>query len=419
MGNSIIKLLLALCVFASCEKDSLEISDDAISGNLAGSSRSTGLTLVPPVNHQFKWSDGTNVKIVGHNSPENVLHWLNYPFLDWLYAHGVNSIYASVNNKESGKPQISVWKNNQPSQGFDDTKVNAWVAYAGYWLDKDEKNVFQLVLFEKETLYLWTLQQQKDMITYLAQKFAPFNGRIIINTEEADNGWSRLNALYDHIKQVAPSWIRALHCNTNQNPWSGNYNTDRIHILSMQDNVSAFNSHINNEVPKNPHWVAIASEMTGGFQPNDVGKAETLWNAGGAYNIGVEVYIACCDHSNPANNWYQQYAPVFDRLKQLKEGSTTPPDTIVPPSTMEIVYSVNFSLNPSNVLDNGDVLPVGGMWFGVKQGTGAHTFILKRGTTTVNNVTDNTAPFQFKNNWLQMGSYTLTVNAEVRSFSVN
>lgn len=96
-----------------------------------------------------------------------------------------------------------------------------------------------------------------------------------------------------------------------------------------------------------------------------------------------------------------------------------PDDTIVPPSTMEIVYSVNFSLNPSNVLDNGDVLPVGGMWFGVKQGTGAHTFILKRGTTTVNNVTDNTAPFQFKNNWLQMGSYTLTVNAEVRSFSVN
>lgn len=101
-------------------------------------------------------------------------------------------------------------------------------------------------------------------------------------------------------------------------------------------------------------------------------------------------------------------------------GSNPPPDdTIITPSAMEIVYSVNYSLNPSNVLDNGDVLPVGGMWFGVKTGTGAHTFVLKRGTTTVNNVTDNSAPFQFKNNWLQRGSYTLTVNGEARVFSVN
>lgn len=474
----------------------------------------TGLKVL---NHTLTL-DGTPFKIRGHNSPENILHWLNYPFLDWLYTHGANSIYASVNNKESGKPQLSVWVNNNPANGFDEAKVNAWVAYAQYWLAKDSRNVVQIVLFEKETLNLWALQDQKNMITYLSQKFAAFNGRILINTEEADNGWSRLNALYDHLKTVAPTWLRALHCNTGQNCWNGNYNTDRVQVLSFQDNISAFHNHINTEVPKNQHWVAIASEMTGGFQPNDVAKAETLWNAGGSYNVGVEVYIACCDQTNPATNWYQQYAPVFDKLKSLADGTVVPPDTtttqytlnyatnstkqpnntlqgaslsagkiwvfvdvntdipnrplkfyydnvyvnpenslpydlgggngynvtdgqhtvrvdnsqgttisqatftvgtivlppdtIIPPDTTNIVveYSVDFSLNPSTPLVNGARLPIGGMWLGVKTGTGVHTFSLKRGTSNPENFTDNSAPFQFKANWLQAGSYTLTIN---------
>ncbi len=318
----------------------------------------TALTLLPPVNHQWKWSDGTNVKIIGHNSPENILYWLNYPFLDWLSAHGANCIYASVNNKESGKPQLSPWINNNPASGFDDAKVNAWVAYCQYWLNKNPKNIVQLVLSEKETHDLGTLEQQQATLQYLATKFAALNGRIITNREEVPNGWSKLNAIYDYQKQVAPGWIRAMHCNTGENPWSGNYGTDRIQALSIQADASAFNGRINTEVPKNANWIAIASEMTGGFQPNDTAKAVTLWNAGGTYNCGVEVYISCCDQTNPASGWYLPYAPVFDKLKQLAAGGTTNPPA---PAQYPLNYALNRTRQPNNTLQ-GAALSAGKIW---------------------------------------------------------
>jgi len=324
---------------------------------IVNAATNTNAYLTPPLNHQLKWSDGTPVKIVGHNSPENILHWRNYAFLDWLYAHGANCLYASVNNKESGKPQFSLWINNSPAQGFDEAKTVACVDYVQYWLSKNPKNIIQFVLSEKETHDLYSVAQHKQLLDYMAVKFAAFNGRIITNREEVPNGWSKLDQLIDYQKQVAPSWLVAVHCNTNQNPWSGNYNTNRIHILSMQDNVSSFASHINNEAPKNAHWVAIASEVTGGFQPNDIAKAETLWNAGGTYNVGVEVYIACCDQTNPGTNWYLPYAPVFDKLKQLAGGVTPPPT----PTTYPLFYSTT-SIITTGVALQGATMNAGKIW---------------------------------------------------------
>lgn len=371
----------------------------------------TGVYLTAPLNHQWKWSDGQPVKIIGHNSPETIFAYLDYNFLIWLHQHGANSIYCAVNGKEPGH-QISPYKNNDPLQGFDDNKVNGWVAYSLYWLNLDPRNVVELVLSEKETHDLYTLQQHKDVLQYLVTKFAPCNGRIFTNREEVPNGWSKTNALYDYEKQIAPGWIRFMHDLTNGNPWSGNYGTDRIQGLSMQDNVSAFNQHMLNEGPKNANWVCIASEMTGGFKSNDTVKAQTLWTAGGIYNAGVEVYVSCCDQSDTHSLWYLPYAPVFDKLKQLSGTVVTPPDT-THPSGLTIEYSTSFSHAPSKVAGNTVTITSGSYWWFVKQATAPVTFTLKKGTQVVKQTTDQTATFDLNgssNVYFQSGGiYTLTV----------
>lgn len=397
-----------------------------------GSSRSFATYLIIQ-NHQLFWNDNIPAKIIEANSPELVFHFLDYNWLNWLFSKGVNTIYASLNSKESGKPRISPYKNNDINQGFDDAKVNQMVAFAVYWCSLSERNMLHLLLSEKETHFLYTDYQRKQAMAYLVQKFAPVAGRIIWDREEFPTGQTaQAQNLYGYLQQIDQVNIRAMHNDTNRDPWAGFYNTTTIQFLSFQEWYGNFDRRIRGEVSKFPTGVTgYASEMTGGFQTNDVAKAEQLWNAAPGYNAGVGVYISCCDHRDTRDNWYRAYEPVYARLAQLAGNSTNPPpppdDTVVvppPPAGFSVMITTNSNRTGAQAMTDGATYTTAHKYVFVptEQGVKPVKFTLS-GTT----FTEWSAPWDMKGGWTNAnpypftpGSYTLTVtNGNGQSITIN
>lgn len=410
----LVYLLLTVCLLSACHKD-----DQFVDVNEMVSYRVPSGKHLEIINNQLHL-DGQPFKIVEANSPESRLRECSFAELDQLNSCGINTIYATLYGGDA--TDVHPFNNrNNPSQGFNEARVNTWLAYLEHWIyDYPEKHIVHLLLSEKENHFTLSEANHKAMITYLTTKFKSIEGYVIYDREELPTGKSAyINNYYSFLKTKAPYSIRAVHNNTNENPWSGfsNNSDTLIQFLSFQEWQGNFDRRIRSQVTSSTVWAGYSSEVTGGFQtfPSCSTLTATLCNAGGNYSSGMGFFISSKDQSPPT--FHGPYCGCYQYANSLL--NDTENDTIITtPTTMEIVYSPNFSLSPSTVLTNGATLPTGGMWFGVRTGTGTYTFKLQRGTST-QNFTDNSAPYQFKANWLQEGSYTLTVNnTEIRSFWV-
>jgi len=312
------------------------------------SKTATGLNLTVD-NSVLKWSDGTMAKIVEANSPETPFHFNDYAWMNWLRSKGVNTLYCTTNGTDGGITTTPYINNNQNS-GFDNVKVDQWVAMSNYWVNTlwNGKGIMHILLSEKETHDKYTAATQKQIMSFLVQKFSPVAGNIIWDREEYPNGrTSQINDLYAYLKSIDSDNLRGMHNNTSQNPWSDHYNSDLIQFLSFQESTNSFNNRIRTEVLKFTQQITTgyASEMTGGFQTNDIAKAETVFNAAQPYNAGVGVYISCCDQRNTSDNWYRAYEPVYTRLAQLAGNSVNVISGCTDPN------ATNY--NPSATVDDG------------------------------------------------------------------
>lgn len=350
--------------------------------------------------------------IVEAGSPETRLKQCSKAEQDYLSSIGVNTLYCTCNGKESSGA-VNPWINNDINQGYDTVKVSQWLAYLQNWVFgyPGKTNIVHLLLSEKETHDTFTEVQHKLLIDQLTEAFTTLQGYIIWDREEVPNNWSKATSLYSYLKQVDPLNIRGMHNNTNQNPWAFSYNSDLVQFLSFQENVSAFDNRIKTEVAKNS-WAGYASEMTGGFQPTDTTKAETLFKAGGNLNSGVGVYIASKDQTIP--DFHQQYEQVYKKLVELSTGVITPPNP--QPTTMIIGISLNS--------DRSDFKPIpatitpGAYYVEARQCTAPVVFTLKKEGVTVLTKTENGAPYDLNGGTAYAfvnGNYSLEVKDKTGS----
>lgn len=356
--------------------------------------------------------------IVEANSPETRLKQCSRSEQDYLSSVGVNTLYCSCNGAESSG-KVNPWINNDINQGPDINKIQQWKEYLSNWVfNYNKPHIVHLLLSEKETHDTFTEVQHKSLIDLLKTSFTDIAGYIIWDREEVPNGWNKANALYSYLKQVDPLNIRGMHNNTSQNPWSFSYNSDLVQFLSFQENISAFDNRIKTEVSKNT-WAGYASEMTGGFQPNDTTKAETLFKAGGNLNSGVGVYIASKDQSAP--DFHPQYEQVYKKLYELSTGVVTPPQ----PSSMIIGYSTQS--NRSDFKSIPLTLVPGTYYIEARQNSGGVTFTLNKDGVQVLNRTENGAPFDMNGGSTSTatgynftaGNYTLTTRDSTGTITTN
>lgn len=417
-------LLAGFLLFVSCHKFDYEEEQPVIVGDtvaISGNSRTAGKHL-EVINNQL-YLDGELFKIIEANSPESRLRECSFAELDQLNACGINTIYATLYGGDITSIHPFINRSN-PAAGFDDARVNTWVAYLERWIFgyPGQRHIVHLLLSEKENHFTLSEANHKAMLTYFANKFRNFEGYIIYNREELPTGQTTyINKYYRHLKQVAPFSIRGIHNNTNQNPWRG-FETSSdtlIQFLAFQEWHGNFDRRIRAEVVRGK-WAGYASEVTGGFQtaPNCSTLTATLCNAGGIYSSGMGFFISSKDHSAPT--FHSSYCSCYQYAASLLRNTGTPPpppdDTVVvppPPGNIIVEYSTTWNKSNAQTLNNNATLTQGSYWIFVRTGAAPMTFTLRKGTGTPVTKTDATAPFDYNGNnntYLQRGyTYTLTV----------
>lgn len=208
------------------------------------------------------------------------------------------------------------------------------------------------------------------MISYFANKFRAFEGRIIYDREELDEGkQSYINTYYSYLKQVAPKSIRGMHNNTNENPWAGFENSDLIQFLSLQEWSGNFDRRIR-QLFSVGGWAVYASEVTGGIQthPSCSTLVQTLVTAGGENSSGAGYFISSKDHSFP--NFQSQYCGCYQYGASLlgqqpgNGGGGNPP----PATTYPLHYSTTSNISNGQPLQ-GATLNAGKIWAYVNTST--------------------------------------------------
>ncbi|GIU70126.1 MAG: hypothetical protein KatS3mg002_1362 [Candidatus Woesearchaeota archaeon] len=387
--------------------------------------------------------DNELFKIIEANSPETRLKECSIQELNELNSYGVNTIYATCFGKDGSVP-VTPFINNDPNQGFDDNKVNRWLTYLEYWVyGFENKHICHLLLSEKETHYSLSEQKHKEMIDYLTNKFKSIEGYIIWDREELDQGKSDyINTFYSYLKQKAPYSIRAMHNNTNENPWAGFENSDLIQLLSLQEWQGNFDRRIR-ELTTNTQWAVYVSEVTGGFQPNDIQKTIDLWNAGGNKSSGIGFYIASKDQSPPTfhsqyKNLYLKVAELNKQIQQPIYGCTDPtalnydPNATIDNNTciyenqndiMTIGYSTKADRTDFKELNSGDTIPTGTYYIEARNVKAPVFFTLEKdGVTLVKDKQENITPFDLDGGTprnFTNGNYSLTVKDKTSQFRIN
>lgn len=371
-------------------------------------------------NNILVWADtGVAFKINEANSPESRLRDLSYAELDQIFSYGVNTLYFSAFGGDI--KTIHPFKDRaNPALGFDDAKLLQWKNYAEYWVNLGGgRNVLHILLSEKENHFELNETDHKAFLDKIVQTFGHLP--VIWDREELPEGQTAyINKYYAYLKSINPNNIRGIHNNTNENPWRGFESSDLIQFLSFQEWVGNFNNRINTEVVKNPNWGGYASEVTGGFLPGEVAKAETLFNAGRPYNSGVGVFISSKDHSVP--NFQSEYQTIYQKIADLSNNTNPNPN----PTTMKLYYSTSADRSNPVLLTDGMTLPAQPLYIEAKEVTAPVTFVLEKNGAVVVNRSENGAPFDLMGGGASAtpynasaGAYKLTATDKVGSVIVN
>ena len=408
-----------------------------------GYSRSIPTDYMTKIGTKLFWNTGEQTITSHADSPESGLH-PSHQTQDADYSRAIarRKINARTytlrgDDVTSIHPYTNTWEkipDRAKMQGW----KNQWLIFINACKAQGTKPVIIVYIGERTNWYK-PLSEYQTWLTVLADVLKSgedITGYFVFGIEEigqrsggtslySDNEiaswWNPMNQM---LKALFPYSITMLHNNPGDKFWRATNPTLQVDMINIQEtSIGNMETTANDAISLG--YAIHLHEWYGAIKASqsDATNISKL-----NQQLAVSQRTGCKCSGIFANDIDTQ-RPDTNKLKNVHiaqgnyfYGNVQPPDdtVIIPPTptSLTVIYSKNYSLSPPDTLRNGSILPTGGMWFGVKQGTGLHTFILKKGTST-QTFTDNSAPFQFKANWLSSGSYTLTTNGEVISFGVN
>ena len=432
-------VLLLFVAVASCDKFKDELQPEAQQTPLlpeegqgvVGESRSLSdphLTIQTlSGKKRIVWSDGVQAILSHADSPEGGLNpaWQS-AFADVCRAlptRGINAITVTLRGDDV--TSIYPWTSSG-TRTPDRAKHELWKSQFQIFIQACKENNLRPIIIcyigERTNFQSITLAQYTawmDVFADVMKTGDDISGNLILGIEEVGQSmsnnqvaswWNPLNAV---IKARMPRCITMLHNNPGKKFWQATSPSLQVDVINVQE-TSIGNMEATANDALNRGYAIHLHEWYGAIKVSQS-------DATNISKLNQQLAVAQrtgCKCSGIFANDYDTQRPDVNKLRNVHTaqgnyfyGNNPPPDdTIIVPPTGNIIveYSTQFSLSPSTVLVNGAQLNAGGMWFGVKTGTGTFIFTLKKGTSTPVNYTDATAPFQFKP-WLQSGfNYTLT-----------